>query len=288
MSNTLPPLVEPAELAPLPRSGVLVVHIAAATAYQLAHLPGAVLVEPRSLVAGAPPVPGDLPEPARLQALFGAIGYRGDEHIVAYDDEGGGWAGRFLWTLDVIGHPSWSYLNGGILAWQAEGLPLQQGAATMPAPTTPSLTLQRGPVAELADVLDAIGDPDQLIWDVRSAEEYRGEKSGSHRAGHIPTARNLDWELLKDPARQWRLTANPKALLDAHGIDLGKRVITHCQTHHRSGLAYLLARLLGAREVRAYAGSWAEWGARNDTPVVTGDAPGNPAVRPARGGPSGS
>jgi thiosulfate/3-mercaptopyruvate sulfurtransferase len=139
-----------------------------------------------------------------------------------------------------------------------------------------SLALDPGPIAELEDVLAAMSDPGQVIWDVRSAEEYRGEKSGSPRAGHIPTAVNLDWMDLKDPSRQLRLVAGLAELLATRGIDAAKRVITHCQTHHRSGLSYLVGRLLGFREIRAYHGSWAEWGNRHDTPVATGPQPGQP------------
>lgn len=277
MTQTLPPLIEPEDLAPLPRAGVLLVHVAEAGAFHLAHLPGAVLVEPRELVDGTPPAPGRLPDVARLQALFGRIGYRGDQHVVAYDDEGGGWAGRFLWTLDVIGERRWSYLNGGIQAWQAAGLALESGPGPEPAPTRPALTLDPAPVAEIDDVLAAIDDPGQVIWDVRSAEEYRGEKSGAARAGHIPGAVNLDWLLLKDPSRQMRLAENLEAQLATLGIDAAKRVITHCQTHHRSGLSYLVGRLLGFPDIRAYHGSWSEWGNREDTPVVLGPEPGGPA-----------
>jgi thiosulfate/3-mercaptopyruvate sulfurtransferase len=201
---------------------------------------------------------------------------------VVYDDEGGGWAGRFVWTLDIIGHRRWSYLNGGIHAWLAAGLPVESGPGRapvpVPAPVPAPLTLELdpAPMAEAADVLAAMCDAEQVIWDVRSAAEYRGERSGSRRAGHIPTALHLDWMRLKDPARALRLVTDLPELLAAHGIDAGKRVITHCQTHHRSGLSYLVGRLLRFRDIRAYHGSWAEWGNRDDTPVVTGSEPGRP------------
>lgn len=268
------PLLEPEDLGDLPRSDIMLVHVADAAAYQHAHLPGALLVEPRELVSGRPPVPGGLPELERLEALFAGLSYTPDASIVVYDDEGGGWAGRFIWTLDIIGHRQWSYLNGGIHAWAAAGGPLEGGHGRRPAPTTVSLALNRQPVAELADVLAAMDDPGQVIWDVRSAEEYRGEKSGSRRAGHIPTAVNLDWLELKDPDRNLRLATDLAGLLEGCGISRDKRLITHCQSHHRSGLSYLVARLLNMTDVRAYAGSWAEWGSRDDTPVVQGSAPG--------------
>lgn len=274
MSHPLPQLLEPEELGRTPRPGLLLIHVADAAAYHQAHLPGAVLVEPRALVSGRPPAPGRLPELAQLEALFSSIGYQPDLHIVVYDDEGGGWAGRLIWTLDIIGHQAWSYLNGGIHAWHAAGLPLESGPGQPPQPTQVSLALNPAPIAELADVVAAMADDDQIIWDVRSAEEYRGSRSGARRAGHVPTAVHLDWMALKDPQRQLRLRQDLPELLAAHGIDPKKRVITHCQTHHRSGLSYLVGRLLGFRDIRGYHGSWAEWGNHETVPVAVGPSPG--------------
>ena len=243
------------------------IHVAAAEAYAAAHLPGALLVTPGELVHGAPPAPGRLPDAARLEALFGRLGYTGAETFVVYDDEGGGWAGRFAWTLDVIGHDRWAYLDGGIHAWAATGGALAHGDCHYPAPTRPTLTISTLPIAEIDDVLAAIDDPTQTIWDVRSREEFLGLRSGSARAGHIPGAVHLDWERLKDPVRDTRLVEDLPGLLAAHGIDPDHAIITHCQSHHRSGLSYLVGRILGFRNIRAYHGSWSEWGSRNDLPV---------------------
>ncbi len=275
MTESLPPLIAPEALGDPTRAGIRLVHVAAAPAYEQAHLPGAVLVEPGALVAGTPPAPGRLPDRSRLESLFGALGLQEDLHVVVYDDEGGGWAGRLIWTLDVIGHPRWSYLDGGVHAWRAAGLPLESGPGSRPEPTRPRLNVDPGPIAEVEDVLAAVADPGQLIWDVRSPEEYRGEKSGSRRAGHIPGAVNLDWLRLRDPDRALRLVQDLESLLGAHGISRDRRVITHCQSHHRSGLSYLVGRLLGF-DIRAFHGSWGEWGNRDDLPVVTGPAPGGP------------
>lgn len=274
MTENLPRLIEPETLAAATAADILLIHVADAAAYEQAHLPGARLVEPAALVSGTPPAPGRLPGTARLEALFSALGYRPGQQIVVYDDEGGGWAGRFIWTLDVIGHQRWTYLNGGLQAWSAAGLPLEAGPPPTSESAAVSLQLDPGPIAEIEDVLAAMTDDDQLIWDVRSAAEYRGEKSGARRAGHIPTAVNLDWMQLKDPARALRLVTDLQERLAAAGITPDKRIITHCQTHHRSGLSYLAARLLDFPDVRAFHGSWAEWGNRDDTPVAIGPNPG--------------
>ena len=69
----------------------MLVHVAARGARR-GHPPGAVLVEPQARRRH----PARNREPAdagRLQALLERLGYRPDLNIVAYDDEGGGWAG---------------------------------------------------------------------------------------------------------------------------------------------------------------------------------------------------
>lgn len=263
-------LLEPQDLQALPRDSYLLVHVAASAAFENGHIPGAQLVEPGELVDGTPPAAGRLPSIERLQALFSRLGYRPEQKIVAYDDEGGGWAGRFIWTLDVIGHRDWAYLDGGVLAWDAAGLELEPGPGARIEPTAVMLTIDTGPIAEIPDVLAAIGDRDSVIWDARSAAEFRGERSGSRRAGHIPGAVNVDWLELMDRDRDLRLIESLPSLLAARGISAEKKVITHCQSHHRSGLTYLAARLLGFSQIRAYHGSWSEWGNREDTPVEMG------------------
>lgn len=255
------------ELDQLDMARTRLIHVAAADDYARYHLPNALLVTPQELVHGSAPAPGRLPSLERLEALFGGLGYAPEQHFVLYDDEGGGWAGRFAWTLDVLGHHDWSYLDGGIHAWAEIGGPMESGACRYPDPTNVVLSIDTGPIAEVEDVLAAIDDPAQTIWDVRSREEYLGLRSASARAGHIPGARHLDWMMLKDPARATRLVKNLPALLAEHEVDPAGPVITHCQSHHRSGLSYMVGRLLGFSNIRAYHGSWGEWGNRDDLPI---------------------
>lgn len=250
-------------------SHLLLIQVTSAEVFAQAHIPGAVVVLPAELVCGVPPATGRLPDTEHLQAMFSRIGYHADADIVVYDDEGGGWAGRMGWTLDIIGHTTWRYLDGGLHAWQAAGLAFADSVAPAPEPTAPIIHIDTAPIAEIPDVLATIDDPQQLVWDVRSAEEYRGEKQSSARAGHIPGAVNLDWLLLKDPQNAQKIYPDIEARLAAIGVDATKRIITHCQTHHRSGLSYMIGRLLDY-DIRAYHGSWSEWGNRDDTPIATG------------------
>ena len=260
-------VLEPDAVADLPETDTLLVQVTSSALFEQAHIPGAVLIEPAELVCGIPPASGKLPSTAQIAATLSRVGYQPDQRIIAFDDEGGGWAGRLFWTLDVIGHYDWAYLDGGLHAWHAAGLPLAQGAST-PVPAEPcEITIDTAPIAEISDVMAAIDDADSVIWDVRSAEEYAGLRSGSARRGHIPGAVNLDWELLKDANRQLRLIDSLDDVAASLGLLQAKQIITHCQTHHRSGLSYLVGRLLGLN-IKAFHGSWAEWGNDPNTPIT--------------------
>lgn len=270
MSLSLDLIIEPQDLEDaLGNDKLLIVDVSQASTYEQVHVPGAVHINPAELVCGIPPAPGKLPDERALAALFSRIGYSPDKHIVVYDDEGGGWAGRFIWTLDIIGHTQYSYLNGGIHAWYKEGHPVENTPVTN-APTAVSLTLDLSARADLKQVLASLDDDNARIWDARSHEEYIGTKLSSARGGHIPGAVNLDWLNTMDPARNLRLQPMDKlqAMLEELDIKKGNSIITHCQSHHRSGLTYLIAKALGYT-VRAYDGSWSEWGNLTDTPIET-------------------
>ncbi len=274
-SPLLPLLIEPEDLVPyLGKEQILIIDVCSTDNYNNQHLPGAVHVPPAELQCGEKPAPGKIPRKRRLDALFSAAGLNKNKHVVVYDDEGGGWAGRLIWTLDVLGHTRYSYINGGLHAWLAAGLPTDNELPTSAASEYVG-DWNESVIAEAVDVLDAIDDDEQAIWDARSPQEYSGEKVVALRGGHIPGAVNIDWLELMDRDRQLRLVdlRQLQARLNALGLSKDKTIITHCQTHHRSGLSYLAMKILGYTKIKGYHGSWGEWGNREDTPITTGSKP---------------
>ncbi|GGJ97495.1 rhodanese-like domain-containing protein [Pseudomonas matsuisoli] len=265
--SELPLVIEPADLAPLlSEPELILVDLSSAAHYEAGHLPGARYVDYKRTQLGQPPAPGLLPSKAALETLFGELGHTADSVYVVYDDEGGGWAGRFIWLLDVIGHHRYHYLNGGIHAWHAEGRPLTQDVPAAESGPV-KIEIDDAPTATLDYLQSRLGAEDLAIWDARGPLEYSGEKVLAAKGGHIPGAVHFEWTDGMDKARHLRIREDIAEHLRALGLTPDKEIVTHCQTHHRSGFTYLVARALGYPRVKAYAGSWSEWGNHPDTPV---------------------
>ncbi|SMF51620.1 thiosulfate sulfurtransferase [Alteromonadaceae bacterium Bs31] len=262
---TATPPSEQTEETPETPITVTVVDICSEQSYMAGHVPGAIHLPVPGLVSGKAPAPGKLPALEQLERLFSHLAYTPETHFVVYDDEGGGWAGRFIWTLDVIGHKHYSYLNGGILAWRQEGLELEQKQNTA-EPSSPQINIHTQAIAEIPDILANLGKEGFCVWDARSPEEYRGEKILAAKGGHIPGAINCEWTSLMDADNGYRIRQDAEERLAMLGIRKGQKIVTHCQSHHRSGFTYMLGKILGF-DIKGYHGSWAEWGNHPETPV---------------------
>lgn len=264
-------LISPETFNELPtHRDILLVAVMQQSVFNTHHIPGSILVEPAELTGGIKPAVGKLPAIDKLNALFSRIGLHSKKHVIVYDDEGGGWAGRLIWTLDMIGHENYSYLDGGLSAWLKMGFPLSNAntVAAIPEPTNYSTKIREELLVSKDAVLASIDDAESIIWDARASDEFNGTKITALQNGHIPGAVNLDWLDLQDRENDLRLRPLPEIeqQLNELGITKNKKIITHCQTHHRSGLTYLVGKALGY-DIKAYDGSWSEWGNDLELPI---------------------
>jgi len=268
-SPLLPLIAEPEQLeAVLNNGNLVVVHITKPERYAEFHVPGAVYLQGAQFVRVEKPVMGLLPRPEDLRQVLENTGISPDTHVVACDDEGGGWASRLLWTLDCIGHQHFSLLNGGLVAWVNEGFPISREPAHPGAGRCP-VQYRDEPVANAEYILSRLGDADFVPLDSRTPQEFSGEKKLAARGGHIPGAQLLNWVNTMDQNRNLRFKPQDEllAMLEARGVTPDKEVLCYCQSHHRSSHAYIMLRSLGYPRVKGYPGAWSDWGNRPDTPV---------------------
>ena len=269
MSAQLPLIIEPTELQQyLNDEDVLIFDLSNPATYVQYHIPGAIFLNYEWLVRVEQPRMGLLPSEEQLNNVLRSLGLSDKKHIVVYDDEGGGRACRFLWTLEVAGFKNYSLLNGGLQTWSNHGNKISS-EINYPTPTDFKVKMNFEPVATREFILDHISDENVIIFDARSPAEFNGTKAYAQRAGHIPGAINIEWTDAMDLNNDRRLKPEKelRELLENKGITGDKMVITHCHSHHRSAHTYIMLKSLGYENVKGYPGSWSDWGNEANTPI---------------------
>jgi thiosulfate/3-mercaptopyruvate sulfurtransferase len=84
----------------------------------------------------------------------------------------------------------------------------------------------------------------------------------------VPGARHRPFDDLLAPDGTFLPLDEMLAIIRSCGAEPSELRATYCQTGARSALGwFVLHELAGYREVRNYAGSWEEWGNRDDAPI---------------------
>ncbi|MBT8419566.1 MAG: sulfurtransferase [Gammaproteobacteria bacterium] len=267
-----PLLIEPEILTQhLDAEDLLIIDLSRAKSYAATHIPRAVHMEYAMLNLNRPPIGGLVPDTEHLGRLFSSVGLTPETHVIAYDDEGGGKAGRLVWTLHLLGHDACSVLNGGIHAWADEQYPLEREPVFPPSSGSnyPADIQRPECLVEAKYILDNLKNPETVLLDTRTPDEYSGRKRFATQGGHIPGAVNLDWTLTLDRAQnlRWKPEQELRAMFEGIGVTPDREVIVYCQTHHRSSHTYVVLKSLGYPRVRGYAGAWSEWGNMMGAPV---------------------
>ena len=174
---------------------------------------------------------------------------------------------RGFWFAEYLGHADVHVLDGGLAAWLTAGLAVETDS-DVPKPVKFEFKPNVKTVATYSSVLDAIDDPDCVIVDNRSREEFVGTDKRARHGGAIPGAKHRDWEDLYDHDTGCMKSAD--RLREAFGsLDAtpDKEITLYCNTGYRSAHAYLALRLLDYPRIRNYVGSWQEWGNRDGLPI---------------------
>lgn len=207
----------------------------------------------------------------QAQQILGRHGITPNDTVVLYDSverDGGATASYVFWILDVMGHENKKILKRGIDAWADAGY----GTADQPRQPEPvtyqaaSEQMRKHLLIDADFIYRRLGDFYYQIVDVRSREEYLGEKGSKGvdgtplKLGHIPTAVNVNYQDAWTDPETKDIKSYPALRELYKGLDPAKGVIVYCASGRRSSFSYFVLRLMGFENVYTYEASWEEWG----------------------------
>jgi thiosulfate/3-mercaptopyruvate sulfurtransferase len=223
-------------------------------AYEEGHLPGAVHLDPEtelSTPAENPAVGGrhPLPDPHALAAVLARVGVGPQTFVLAYDD-GSGWAARCWWLLRHLGHDA----AGTLDVRSYEGPFSTEEPRVERAPF--HARVRDDDLAEKAELLARLDDPQLVLLDARAPERWRGDTEPLDPvAGRIPGARNA---YFAEPL--------PDDVLDA------PELVVYCGSGVSAAPVVQRLVLAGRDDARLYPGSFSEWCRDPSTPIEKGPA----------------
>jgi thiosulfate/3-mercaptopyruvate sulfurtransferase len=244
--------------------------------YAVAHLPHAVFADMETELSGAKHAPDGsfrgrhpLPERAAFIDTLRRWGVNERTQVVAYDAHGGMFAARLWWMLRWVGHEAVAVLDGGMAAWQAQGLPLTAAVDARPRGSIEA----RAPLVSMvgaADVLANIGSGERAVVDARAPDRFRGENETIDPVGgHIPGALNRFFKDNLAVDGRFKDAGQLKAEL-AQVIGDPSKAIMQCGSGVTACHNLLALEVAGLPGAALYPGSWSEWCADPARPVATG------------------
>ncbi len=245
-------------------------------AYHRGHIPGAVGWDWNADMHHA--VRREYVDQEELADLLRDAGVDDDTTVVLYGGNNNWFAAYAYWLLKMRGFENVRLLDGGRVKWEREKRPLTTDVPDLPAGELSELSHERPEIRALREhVLDRVGGDRTAFVDVRSAEEFSGEKLAPDHlpqeqpyvGGHVPGAHNISWS----KAAQEDGTFRPvEELRELYGEVLDSpEAVAYCRIGERAAHTwFVLHELLGHERARNYDGSWTEYGSMVNVPVERG------------------
>ncbi len=236
------------------------------------HIPGAVFFDIDDIADSDTDLPHMIPSEAKFSSRMRSLGIGSENHVIAYDVNGGCAAGmRAWWMFRLFGHDRVSVLNGGLGKWLAEGRDAESGIPEIVEKHF-FAKFDQQLVRTFDQVKANMGNGSEQLVDARSEGRFKGqdpEPRPGLKGGHIPGSVNLPFqELLNTSHYMMMRPANElKAVLETAGIDPEKSVVSSCGSGVSAAPLVMALYLLGYPRAAIYDGSWTEWASSDDAPI---------------------
>ncbi len=189
------------------------------------------------------------------------LGINQDSTLVIYDRWGVYSSPRAWWMFRYMGLEKVYVLNGGLPAWKAAGLPIDDHYSHVEVAGNFKAKPNYEWFISKEELVERLGDDDISITDARSSGRFNGtapEPREGVKSGHIPGSKNLPFDQVLD-GTTYQDKEELERLFEGK-IDASKQNIFTCGSGISAAIIALAAYELGNDYVTIYDGSWAEWG----------------------------
>jgi thiosulfate/3-mercaptopyruvate sulfurtransferase len=231
--------------------------------YAVGHIPGAINIDLMQFHWIDTTKVGIAQFNKQMKILISNIGITKSKSVVFYDNVSGPSSARGVWLLLYFSHNKVAMLDGGFEKWKKIGHDVETKSNQFIHSNFEGRPNSKI-LADFKQVKSAVHKNMKVIIDARSKSEYNGSTVRGARAGHIPTAINIDWNsnIEKDIFKRSIKLRQIYSLIPKR-----REVITYCQGGYRAANTFVVLKTLGYENVKMYLGSWGEWGNRLELPV---------------------
>jgi thiosulfate/3-mercaptopyruvate sulfurtransferase len=225
------------------------------------------------------PTDRDFVTPEAFSRLMEKSGIRHETTIVLYSDDIQ-FATYAFWVCTMRGHSKIKILDGNREAWAKENQPFTREIPGISSSDYPVRPIEESCRIGCNAVLQGLNNPERVLLDLRSPEEFRAERvsppwfavdHGAVRKGRIPGAKHLFYKELLNEDQSFKPLDVLREAFQKRGATAAKEIVCYCRLSHRGSLAWFIAKyLLEFPRVRVYDGSWTEWGSMVGMPIEIG------------------
>lgn len=248
-------------------------------AYSKGHVPTSVHINTDSI---EPPPQWMLASDEELAKFANDYGFTKDDTVIVTGPDVMA-SYRVAVVLRYIGINDVRVLNGGNDAWTSAGYELETTSNKPVAGNDFGEKIPGNPdlIDTQAELKEMLKDPNNILVDNRSWQEYIGEVSGysyHDKKGRIPGAvygyagtSSVTLEDYRNIDNTMRNADEIKALWESEGIDTNKHLIFMCGSGWRAAEVLTYANVMGFDNTSLYSDGWIGWSNDTSNPTETGE-----------------
>ncbi|MDG1924337.1 MAG: sulfurtransferase [Pseudomonadales bacterium] len=242
--------------------------------YEAGHIPSAVYLDLQNdLSDNTSAFRFTVPSVAQFDAAMQLAGISDTDTVVLYAANHPMWACRVWWLFKIFGHQQVLVLDGGLPAWQAQGLAVSTAIEPVPA-TAYSARYQAEHVIDGARLAAQLPDSKLCLLNALSKQQFDGIGPHYGRPGHIQGSVSTPYSQFLTNLFCFEDAAALQLIFDEAGVTPDKTVATYCGGGIAAAIPIFALALLGRTEnIMLYDHSLSEWAARDEWPMAITTAP---------------